>query len=105
MHTYRPLGNCTYFSFSCHHQMLFGGGPQMNKFEQLSSDHHQITIKPTTICFYEESRVRYKWQMSCLYSGRSIIIRLNCAQLRVTVCAQLCQDVTNRRQVPRSDEE
>ena len=33
----------TCFSFSCHHQMSLGGGagvgPQINKFEQVSSDH------------------------------------------------------------------
>ena len=35
--------DCT--CFNSHHQMLLmGRGPQMNKFEQVSSDHHQISV-------------------------------------------------------------
>ena len=32
--------------FICHHQMSLAGeeGPQMNKFEQVSSDHHQMSL-------------------------------------------------------------
>ena len=43
---YRPIGNRTCFSFSCYHWMsLLGGrvGPQINKFEQVSSDYHQMS--------------------------------------------------------------
>ena len=43
---YHPLGNSMCFSFSCHNQMSRQGrvGPQINKFEQVSSDHHQMSI-------------------------------------------------------------
>ena len=29
---------------SDHHQMSLPGGPNMNKFEQVSSDHHQMSL-------------------------------------------------------------
>ena len=42
---YCLLGNCTCFSFSCHHQMLLQGvGSQMNKFEQVPNDHHKMSL-------------------------------------------------------------
>ena len=46
MRTTRLETNCMYFSFSGHHQMYDKGGPQMNKFEQVSSDdHHMLVVK------------------------------------------------------------
>ena len=44
-----PTWNRMCFSFSYHHQMLLeeigvGVGPEMNKFEQVSSDHNQMSL-------------------------------------------------------------
>ena len=39
-----PAKNRTCFSFRGHHQMSLPGAPHMNKFEQASSDHHQMSI-------------------------------------------------------------
>ena len=51
---YRQLGNRTYFSFSGHHQMFvhrgWWGAPQMNKFEQVSSDHQQVSLAGVPQC-------------------------------------------------------
>ena len=33
-----------YFNFNGHHQMSLTAGPQMNKFGQVSSDHHQMSL-------------------------------------------------------------
>ena len=40
---YRPLDTICASSFSGHHQMS-RFGPQMNKFQQVSSDHHQMSL-------------------------------------------------------------
>ena len=41
---YCPFGNCTCFSFCDDHQMSFLGDPQMITFEQVSIDHHQMSL-------------------------------------------------------------
>ena len=40
--TYRPLSNCMYFSG--HQMSVLLGGPQVNDFEQVSSDGHQMSL-------------------------------------------------------------
>ena len=40
---YRPLGGISILSYAIHSLNVTLGGPQMNKFEQVSSDDHQMS--------------------------------------------------------------